>query len=235
MRLFELPNSEQCTVLSTLALVDLVRLDTALCNHKIRANWSEVIQAKGFILRTHIQVWNNAEMAWLLAKSVRASNIDVKPVVYGPPVSEYLRLYGSSIRSVHFMGSLGSEAEKSSTILLIALYCQHVNSVRFIGDVILGAYKELLWRNPSIRKIWFDKTSGVLPQVSNVFAGLSLHHLEVLRFETVGKEQSYLWDKTAYSDSLHTVVYKSDSYNLDFGALLCNCLVTSLIVALRDC
>lgn len=195
----------------------LVRLDSAFCCHRCREVWLQALRSKQFTLGCYVDISDSNVLLWLLLKSAKASRVKFTfNINIHKKVSEFLRVCGSAIRSVYFVGGT-----KSHEMVLVALYCTHLTHIFLMCMKLTSAVKDLLLRNTELQEIYCDEvTSSETVILSNVTLG----KLKQLTYYDVDCARDFIWSASAYSNSLQTVSWHKCSYNgSDLRALFRNC------------
>jgi hypothetical protein len=218
--LFTLPAIVLCVFLSTrLTPKELARLDSAYCVNETRHTWTQLLQSKSLTFQSPAAISNVKLVQWLHFKRIRASNVEFyyKVRMHAQSVSEYLRFCGNSVRTVHFNGG----GRNLQEMMLITIYCKYLTVLRATNATVTSAFQDLLWCNPNIREIW---CTNVKSAESNIFDGLSLQKLQLCNMYDCDCNTGFPWSETAFSNSLHTVVWEfSNIETEDLHALLQNC------------
>ena len=203
MDLLSLPIAIFCNVVCCrLSLIELVGLDAAFCCQK-RKMWTQLLRSKQFTFQALVDISNVSQMRWLMRRDIKVLNIELIRELRITDISEiskYMRTYGSSLRSVHFVGR-----DKRHELNFVAIHCRSLTTLRFTKVTWTSEFTNILFYNPTIQRL---DCEDVVCKETNLMEGLSLNKLQSLRMVGVnaGKKKGCLWHKNTHSDSLRTVI-----------------------------
>lgn len=216
--LLSLPLSVLCDVFSArLVEKDLVRLDSANCNSHRRDLWIQILKSNSFVLKNLINITNEKILQWLQKRRIKASSILFRFDQQSLSLSEYLRFSGSSVRTAHF-----TRGDMDRSMHLVGQFCKGLVILKASRRIKLTiGFKDLLQCNPNIQEIWLK---NVVCSVAGIFDDLSLHKLRLFCIVDSNCAEGSLWSKTAFSNTLYTVMWGDTKVNTsDLQALFSNC------------
>ena len=207
----KLPTSVFCSVFSDwLSIKDLGRLDCAYCNVKSRPAHLQSIRTKEFVFKNSVDVSNKRLLLWLLARKMKAASVNfgvsTGSSLHVQPLSDYLRHFGDSVRTVHFQAAQSTQASQSiaisgqttHTMHLVAIHCRKLKILRCTSMCLEPALREVLWCNSKLEELWLSRIPNYGTQI---FDDVSLQSLKILSATDSTAKMTGLW-QAAFSDCL---------------------------------
>lgn len=151
---------------------ELVRLDTAMCHHRMQDEWLRLVCTEHFIFQQPVNISNRAQVRWLWRMDIKARSIAFIEECDERLVSDYLRISGPSVRKVYL-----KDGSKSVEMLLVALYCKNITSIYALSVHLRPSFGDMLLSNPNIHEIFFE---DVTSSETRLIEGVSLPKLRIL-------------------------------------------------------
>lgn len=170
-----LPNVLSCDVVGRwIDLKSLVRLDSAHCNHAERQSFETLLASKELVFDCPVSFGNRQIISWLAKKELKVSSIEFSADYIAQPSSDYLRKWGSFVKMVEIQ--FGQQMHK---MYIVAIHCRNLRIVRCENVTLDQAFNELLWCNPNIAEIWFEKVQSSSNTAFSQFFLSKLHTLSI--------------------------------------------------------
>lgn len=163
-------NDVLCCRLGTIK--ELARLETAMWQHQLVEEWLRIASSDLFIFQRPVNISKRSHLQWLRSTEVKASAIVFREDCDERLVSDYLRFSGASVRSVVFSGG-----DKAVEMLLVALYCKNITSVKIYHVQLRASFGDFLLNNPNIEEICME---WVTSKENRMIEGVSLPKLHTI-------------------------------------------------------
>ena len=212
-----LPDSVLCSVLcSALTFRDLLKLDSAYCNHNSRQILADLFCSKQFVFENGVPLFYGSEIYWLQRKSMKASYLVVNSNTNNAELTRYLRANGGSVRKFCLHSNTTAQ-----TMATIALYCRNIAELHVTESTLTSAFIDIIWNSPNLRILHCLRVKCAEP---NLLAGVSMHKQQHNSIDYGESQVGFPWSATTYSDSLRTVLWDCCDFTLDdLNAIVAYC------------
>lgn len=112
--------------------------------------------------------------------------------------TEYLRVYGSSVRDVHF-----ANHDWHLEMTRVALYCRKFTVLRLTSMTVNSSLRDVVWDNQSIQEIWLD---SVVCADAGIFRNLSVPRVRMMHLANLNSSDGFPWHESTHCPCLQTVV-----------------------------
>lgn len=185
-------------------LKSLISLNSAYCNKVDRQVLASILSCKEFVFCCPVPFNNPNLITWLSAKEAKVSSIIFGENLFVEPISDYLRKWGSSVKSVEIR-----QGQTTYEMHVIAIHCKNLKVIRCENFTLDPAFKNLLWCNSNIEEIWLKNVKSSSPKL---FDNVTLSKLSILSISKSlrGNIESFPQPVTTISHSLQRLQLGSE-------------------------